>query len=82
MLGGDEDVRARLGELIVEHGIASAGLHIEVTGGRVRLSGAVADKLSALLVEDLAWSIREVTHCHCALEVGGAEEAAWWSLAS
>ena len=37
--------------------------------GRVRLAGVVEDRLSALTIEDLAWSLPQVTDCENLLQV-------------
>jgi osmotically-inducible protein OsmY len=52
---------------------------IEVVGGRVRLLGSVGDRVTALLVEDLAWSMPQVRACDNALRV---DEFGAWSRAS
>lgn len=79
MLDGDQDVRARMLELLAEHDFDASALEIEVVGGRVRLLGSVDDPVTALLVEDLAWSMPQVRACDNGLRVddGGA-----WSHAS
>jgi hypothetical protein len=81
LLAGDDEVRARLGQLLEEHGLDAAALAIEVSGGRVRLAGVVADPLTSLLVEDLAWSMPQVCQCHNTLQVRHETSGAW-SLAS
>lgn len=78
MLSGEDDVRARLEALLVDHGVDTLAVTIDIAGSRVRLGGAVDDRLSALLIEDLVWSLPEVTHCDSALQVRGED----WSLAS
>ncbi|HWB80447.1 MAG TPA: hypothetical protein VG755_36030 [Nannocystaceae bacterium] len=78
MLSSDDEVRARLETLLVEHGVDTLALTIDVSGGRVRLGGATSDRVSALLIEDLAWTLPEVTHCDSAVAVRGED----WSLAS
>jgi osmotically-inducible protein OsmY len=77
-LSEGDDVRERHEALLVEHGVDTLAVTIDVTGGRVRLGGAVDDRLSALLIEDLAWTLPDVTHCDSALQVRGED----WSLAS
>jgi osmotically-inducible protein OsmY len=79
MLDGDADVRARLIELLAEHEFDAAMFEIEVVGGRVRLLGSVGDRVTALLVEDLAWSMPQVRACDNALRV---DEFGAWSRAS
>lgn len=73
MLSSEDDVRAQLEALLVEHGVDTLGVTIDVAGGRVRLGGAVDDRLSALLIEDLAWTLPKVTHCDSALQVRGED---------
>jgi hypothetical protein len=69
MLGHDEHVRERVLRLLRDHELDVAGVHVEVVGGRVALRGYVADSLTSLLVEDLAWLVPQVRHCTNALEV-------------
>lgn len=73
MLSSEDDVRAQLEALLVEHGVDTLAVTIDVSGGRVRLGGAVDDRLSALLIEDLAWTLPEVTHCENALQLRGED---------
>ncbi|MBL8947443.1 MAG: BON domain-containing protein [Myxococcales bacterium] len=79
MLDGDEDVRARMLELLAEHDFDASTFEIEVAGGRVRLLGAVDDPVTALLVEDLAWSMPQVRACDNALRI---DDRRAWSQAS
>ncbi|MBC8067492.1 MAG: BON domain-containing protein [Deltaproteobacteria bacterium] len=81
LLAGDDEVRERLGRLLEEHGLDAAELAIDVSGGRVHLAGVVADPLTSLLVEDLAWSMPQVRQCQNTLQVR-SEASAAWSMAS
>jgi BON domain len=82
MLDGDDaELRARLGRLLDDHGLDPNALEVEVAGGRVRLSGAVADPLTSLLVEDLAWSMPQVVQCDNRLQIRD-DGAHSWSIAS
>lgn len=78
MLDGDDEVRARMMEMLEEHEFDVSALQVEVAGGRVRLRGLVPDEMTALLVEDLAWSMPEVCDCDNHLQV---EPQVLWSLA-
>jgi osmotically-inducible protein OsmY len=69
MLATDERMRARLAALLDEHSLRTLEITIDVSGGRVRLAGVVEDRLSALTIEDLAWSLPQVTDCENLLQV-------------
>jgi hypothetical protein len=69
MLGGDDEVRKQVLELLREHDVDVDELDVEVIGGRVSLRGSVDDPLTMLLVEDLAWLHPRVQQCHNALKV-------------
>lgn len=79
MLEGDDEVRARMLELLAEHEFDASALEIEVAGGRVRLLGSVDDPVTALLVEDLAWSMPQVLACDNGLRI---DDRRAWSQAS
>jgi osmotically-inducible protein OsmY len=69
MLSHDDLVRERVVRLLREHELDLAGIDVEVKGGRVSLRGCVADSLTSLLVEDLAWLVPQVHACHNRLQV-------------
>ncbi len=59
----------RLRELLEDAEVDASTIEIIVDGERVTLRGRVADPLSRLLVEDLAWSLPTVSECDNRLAV-------------